>query len=260
MSILVIYLESRGLLEFHGLSTLKRLHAVKVPKNGQLMQSINFSVSPPTSTVLLSLPSKTPHPRRSGHFRKIYKLTLDPELVQSDLCSLDRRGTDCWIRRRTECIVFCSDFEFLFDGTRSDRVSVFGRESVNDSDGNAVYQWFVAVTKCDGDVCIGMQCGDSWNVDGDFCDGVSGWGYHCDGFLKNNASFTRFGWKYGERDTIGVILRVSDKGKLLQFALNGRVCTESAIEMPRCEGAFRLAVSVGLNSIAQLLLVGFAKT
>ena len=56
---------------------------------------------------------------------------------------------------------------------------------------------------------IGVQCddGDEFEGDADFCfcdDGRRGRGYHCGGFLKHRASFTRFGWKFGARDTVGV--------------------------------------------------------
>ena len=147
VSVLVIYLESRGQLEFHGLSTLKRLYAVKVPPNGQLIQSMDFTVCPQTATVLLSVPSESAHSPRSGDLRKIYRLKVDPDLVHSERCSLDRRGTDCWIQCRSlsSNIVFLSDFEFIFDGKSSDRLSVFGRETVKsteyEADGITVYQW-----------------------------------------------------------------------------------------------------------------------
>lgn len=271
VSVFVVYLESRGQLEFHSLSTLKRVHAVKVPRNGQLIQSMHFAVCPPTATVLLSVPSESTHSPRSGTLRKIYRLKVAPDLLRHSerrSMSRDRRGTDCWVQPSFRNLVFRSEFEFVFDGKSSDRLSVFGRERVRCDNGASVSQWFVAVVKCDGDVCIGLQCIDGKEgvqpLDaedgGDFCDVVSGWGYHCDGFMKHRASFSRFGWKYGERDTVTVILAVSDKGSVLQFALNGTMCPQPAVAMPRGGGSYRLAVSVGLNSFAQLLLVGFSKS
>lgn len=264
--ILVIYIESRGLVEFHGVNALKRLYAVKVPENGELIQSINFAVSPATSFVVLSVRRR----KRSGKMRKIYKLTVNRDLVKSGMCCLNRRGTDRWLRSEalSSSIVFLSDFEFVFDGKRSDRESVFGRKRVisteSESEDKSLYQWFVAVIKCDGDLCIGLQRDDGIDeskFDGDFCDEASGWGYHCDGFMKNNGSFTRYEWKYGQCDTVGVLLTVSAEGSSLQFALNGTLCPQSACKLPDCTTMpCRLAVSVGLNSFAQLLLIGFSKS
>ena len=124
--------------------------------------------------------------------------------------------------------------------------------------------------KCDGDICIGLQLksiNKNDNNNGDFCDKNNGWGYHCDGFMKHNGSFSRYGWKYGEKDTIGVILNLNDS--TLKFSLNGKLCTnDNGLSLPKKHNTtnnddnsliYRLGVSVGLNSVAQLTIIGFTK-
>merc|ERR1712244_42115 len=105
-----------------------------------------------------------------------------------------------------------------FNGNYSQRFTIFGTQYIspiimkNNQNNNNIIQWFVLVNKCDGDICIGLQLiskskkNNKSNVEIDFCNKINGWGYHCDGFLKHNGSFSRYGWKYGKYDTIGIIL------------------------------------------------------
>ena len=274
--LLILYIESRGLLEFHSIDIYKRLYAVNIKKHCKMLYHLNYSVSPPWTTILFEEQNKEKQ-------HKIYKLNLDSKILKTKQNNtIKRRGNDFWdkncLNSSYSAITFLSDFELYFNGNYSQRFSIFGTQYIslkdilnnNEMEGNeeetnnGTIQWFVLVNECEGDICVGFQSmKQSKNESvGDFCDRSNGFGYHCDGFLKHNASFTRYGWKYGKHDTIGIILNLNHN--TFKFSLNGKPCSkQNAIKIPQqttnSDSTYRLAVSVGLNSVAQLSIIGFAK-
>ena len=231
--------------------------------------------------------------RKRKRRRRVLRLSVSAAVLFAEAwrhCALrtERRGDACTWRASPSGSIHALSFgAFCFDGGAQAKLSVFGarevrwpwplREEEVEQEQRRV-EWLVRVERCAGDLCVGVQCADERGdfdeaADFCFCDdarrGFHGWGYHCDGFLKHRASFTRFGRKFGRRDTVGVAMALhADADALeLSFALNGKRCRfansnadEGAIKLPRRASKWRLAVSVGLNSVAQVAIVGFANS
>ena len=145
-------------------------------------------------------------------------------------------------------------------------------------------QWFILVHECMGDLCVGVlldvggerieQIGNADSFD--FCDHDIGWGFHCDGFSKHEQSYERYGRRFGAKnDVIAVELNVEHG--TLAFSVNGQSFGAAFADLPtvtmsaasaedservnvfdsgkRC--SYRLAVSMGLNSVSKVSILGF---